>query len=214
VRYSAISAATVLRTAPWPPAREGVPGKASSPGERECIARRPTETLGPLSTTFCRGFIADSSPTVRVLCGQTAERPYGGTACHRKLTGVYERGLRQRLAREASRAERSDLGSRDSGDPRRAPRHRHGGGCESRSSRLRDSGNCRSDLLTSVDRPSDGAGWRSLPVAVHDLTGLIEEGRGFRLLGWSLWLGVESLACDLSVYTRQRIDVPSKEESE
>ena len=63
--------------------------------------------------------------------------------------------------------------------------------------------------LTSVDRPSDGAGWRSLPAAVNDLTGLIEEGRGFRLLGWSLWLGVESLACDLSVYTRQRIDVPS-----
>jgi hypothetical protein len=29
--------------------------------------------------------------------------------------------------------------------------------------------------LTSVDRPSDGVGWRSLPTAVHDLTGFIEE---------------------------------------
>jgi hypothetical protein len=63
--------------------------------------------------------------------------------------------------------------------------------------------------LTSVDRPSDGAGWSSLPAAVHDLTGLIEEGRGFRLLGWSLLPGVESLACDLSVGIRQRTDVPT-----
>ena len=61
--------------------------------------------------------------------------------------------------------------------------------------------------LTSVDRPSNGAGWSSVPAAVPDFTGLIEEGRGFRLLGWSLLLGVERLACDLSVCTRQRADV-------
>lgn len=63
--------------------------------------------------------------------------------------------------------------------------------------------------LTSVDRPSDGAGWRSLPAAANDFTGLIEEARGFRLLGWSLLLGVERLACDLSVGIRQRTDVPT-----
>jgi hypothetical protein len=63
--------------------------------------------------------------------------------------------------------------------------------------------------LTSVDRPSDGAGWRSLPAAVHDLRGFIEEGRKLRSLGWSLLLGFERLACDLSVCTRQRTDVPT-----